>query len=122
VQTKPYDSHFWRGLMNIKELILSCGSFKIRDETQIRFWEDTWVGNNPFKHQFPTIFSITHDPHATVSRVMSDEHYNILFRRALVDGKLREWLELIDKINNATLDQGRDMIRWNLNTAGIFLV
>jgi hypothetical protein len=49
VQVKPYDSHFWRGLMKIKELVLSCGSFKIRDETQIRFWEDTWVGNNPFK-------------------------------------------------------------------------
>jgi hypothetical protein len=48
--------------MNIKELLLSCGSFKIRDETQIRFWENTWVGNNPFKHQFPTIFNITHDP------------------------------------------------------------
>jgi hypothetical protein len=29
--------------MNIKELALSCGSFKIRDEIQIRFWEDTWV-------------------------------------------------------------------------------
>jgi hypothetical protein len=54
------------------------------------FWEDTWVGNNPFKRQFPTIFNIAHDPHATVASVMSDEHYNISFRRALVDDKLHE--------------------------------
>jgi hypothetical protein len=41
---------------------------------------------------------------------MSDEHYNISFRRALVDKKLQEWLELIGKINNVTLDNGRDML------------
>jgi hypothetical protein len=76
--------------MKIKDIILSCGSFMIRDETQIRFWEDTWVGNNPFKRQFLTIFNIVHDPHATVTSVMSDDHYNISFKRALVDLKLRE--------------------------------
>jgi hypothetical protein len=31
--------------MKIKELVLSYGSFKIKDVTQIRFWEDTWVSN-----------------------------------------------------------------------------
>jgi hypothetical protein len=90
VQAKPYDSHFWRGLMKIKDIILSCGSFMIRDVTQIIFWEDTWVGNNSFKRQFPIIFNIAHDSHATVASVMSDEHYNIPFRRALVDDKLHK--------------------------------
>jgi hypothetical protein len=84
--------------------------------------EDTWIGNNPFKHQFPTIFNIAHDPHATMASVMSDEHYNISFRRALVDEKLREWLELTDKINNIILDQGSDIFRWDLNKTGIFSV
>jgi hypothetical protein len=108
--------------MKIKDIVLSCGSFMIRDGTQIRFWEDTWVGNDPFKRQFPTIFNIVHDPHATVASVMSDEHYNISFRRALVDVKLREWLELIGKINNVTLDQGSDMFRLDLNRTGTFSV
>jgi hypothetical protein len=76
--------------MKIKDIILSCGSFMIRDGTQIRFWEDTGVGNNPFQRQFSTIFNIVHDPHATVASVMSDDHYNISFKRALVDLKLRE--------------------------------
>jgi hypothetical protein len=53
---------------------------------------------------------------------MSDEHYSITFRRALVDEKLREWLELIGKINNVTLDNGRDMLKWDLNTYGTFSV
>jgi hypothetical protein len=93
-----------------------------QEKTQIRFWKDTWFGNNPFKHQFLTIFNITHDPHGMVARVMSDEHYNITFRRDLVDDKLREWLKLINKINNVTLDQRRDMFRWNLNTTDTFLM
>jgi hypothetical protein len=53
---------------------------------------------------------------------MSDEHYNVSFRRALVDVKLREWLELIGKINNVSLDQGRDMFRCNLNRTDTFYV
>jgi hypothetical protein len=57
-----------------------------------------------------------------VTRVMNDEHYNISSRRALVDDKLREWLEMIGKINNVTLDQGMDMFRWDLNTTRTFSV
>jgi hypothetical protein len=57
-----------------------------------------------------------------MASVMSDEHYNISFRRALVDEKLREWLELTDKINNIILDQGSDIFRWDLNKTGIFSV
>jgi hypothetical protein len=44
----------------------------------------------PLKQQFSTIFNIAHDPHAIVVSVMGGEQYNISFRRALVDDKLRE--------------------------------
>jgi hypothetical protein len=108
--------------MKIKELVLSCGSFMIKDGTQIRFWEDTWVGMTPLKQQFSTIFNIAHNPHATVAIVMGGEQYNISFRRALVDDKLREWLKSMGKINNVSLDNGRDMFRWDLNTMGTFSV
>jgi hypothetical protein len=108
--------------MKIKELVLSCGSFMVKDGTQIRFWEDTWVGMTPLKQQFSTIFNIAHNPHATVAIVMVGEQYNISFRRALVDDKLREWLKSMGKINNVSLDNGRDMFRWDLNTMGTFSV
>jgi hypothetical protein len=94
----------------------------IIDGTKIKFWEDTWLDHTPHKYQLPTIFNIVNDPHTTVARVMCVEHYNILFRKALVDDKLREWLKLLSKINNVSLDQGRDMFRWDLNTTGPFSV
>jgi hypothetical protein len=68
--------------MKIKDLVLSFRSFTVRDWTQIRFLEDTWLGHTPFKYQFSTIFNIAHDPHATVASVMCAEHYNISFKRS----------------------------------------
>ena len=41
VKAKPYDSHFWRGLVKIKDEVLSNGSFVIKDGCQTRFWDDT---------------------------------------------------------------------------------
>jgi hypothetical protein len=67
------------------------------------------VDMTPLKQQFSTIFNIAHDPHAIVVSVMGGEQYNISFRRVLVDDKLREWLKLIGKINNVSLDNGRDV-------------
>jgi hypothetical protein len=42
VTAKPNDSHFWRGLMHIKDEVLSKGTFEVKDGTNTRFWEDTW--------------------------------------------------------------------------------
>ena len=42
---KPGDSHFWAGLMATKKDFYRFGVFKIKDGSEIRFWEDIWLGN-----------------------------------------------------------------------------
>jgi hypothetical protein len=37
---KPGDTHFWAGLMAIKKDFFFFGSFNIKDDSKIRFWED----------------------------------------------------------------------------------
>jgi hypothetical protein len=37
VQIKPGDSHFWTGLMKVKNNFLRFGSFQLNNESQIRF-------------------------------------------------------------------------------------
>ena len=79
VQTKPNDSHFWKGLMKIKEEVLACGSFEIKDGKKRRFWVDTgWakIHSNITIHQFTTY----RQPHPLVVNVLSSEPLNILFR------------------------------------------
>ena len=44
--------------MNVKDTFIGFGSFKVKDESQIRFWFDTWMGNKPLKDRFPALFNI----------------------------------------------------------------
>ena len=71
VKAKPYDSHFWRGLMNIKDEFLTNVTFLIKDGSATRFWEDTWIGNVPFKDRYPSLYNIVRDPHVTVAKIMT---------------------------------------------------
>jgi len=122
VTAKPNDSHFWRGLMHIKEEVLTKGSFDIKDGTETRLWDDTWVGDKPLKVSYPSLYNIVHDPHVTVSKVMTTSPLNISFRRALVDNKLREWLHLVASISNVQLVEGSDYFNWNITKSGLFSV
>ena len=80
------------------------------------------MGQRPFKDQYPRIYNIARQPHTSVASVLSSEPLNISFRRALVDEKLQEWLDLVAKITNFNLVEGRDHFRWNLHNDGIFTV
>jgi hypothetical protein len=41
---KPGDSHFWAGLMATKKHFFGHGKFSIKDGSEVRFWEDKWLG------------------------------------------------------------------------------
>ena len=63
VHIRPGDSHFLKGLLKVREDFLGCGTFKIKDGSQIRLWKDTWVDTKPMKDQFPNLYNIVHYPH-----------------------------------------------------------
>ena len=81
--------------MKIKDEVLAKGSFEIKDRSNARFCEDTWVGEVPFKVKYPSLFNIVRDPHATVAKVLATRPLNLSFRRVLVDNKLLEWHNLV---------------------------
>ena len=62
------------------------------------------------------------DPHATVAKVLASRPLNLSFRRALVDNKLVEWLNLVAQIAHVDLVDGLDNFRWNLTKTGLFTV
>jgi hypothetical protein len=81
VKAKPYDSHFLRGLMKIKDEVLTNGSFIIIDGSTTRFWEDKWAGNASLRERYPSLFNIVRDPHASVAKILATHPLNISFRR-----------------------------------------
>jgi hypothetical protein len=50
-QWKNGDSHFWASLMKVKRKFLRFGTFKVKDGTQVRFWEDKWLCNATLREQ-----------------------------------------------------------------------
>lgn len=44
--------------MKAKHDFLRYGSFIIKDGSQIRFWEDKWLGNAALLDQYPCLYII----------------------------------------------------------------
>jgi hypothetical protein len=114
VSAKPNDSHFWRGLMHIKDEVLSKGCFNINDGTGTRFSEDTWLGDKPLKDTYPSLYHIARDRKVTISKVMSSIPLNVSFRRSLMDNNLSQWLQLVARVSNVVLVDGKDYFKWPL--------
>jgi hypothetical protein len=98
VERKKDDSHFWSGLMQVKELVLERGRFKIQNGTQTRFWEDLWNGRETLMTKFPSLYNIERKKNASVAQVLSTIPLNVSFRRTLVGDNWAKWLQLVESI------------------------
>ena len=58
VSKKLGDSHFWSGLMHVKNQFLVLGSFEVKCGNQARFWEDRWIGDKPLMEVYPSHYRI----------------------------------------------------------------
>ena len=108
---KPGSSHFWSGLMKIKDQFFRFGSFQVKNGRQVRFWKDIWVGNATLQRQFPMLYNVVRRKDELVANVMSTSPLNISFRRPIVGTKLIAWNELLLKISNVQLSVHKDVFQ-----------
>jgi hypothetical protein len=117
VVKKAGDSHFWSGLMEVKDLVLSRGKFKVQNGTQARFWEDPWLGKVPLMLVYPNVYRVVRRKNMSVAQVLSTTPLNVSFRRSLVGELWEEWLDLVGKIVDVSLTEHRDCFIWTANKA-----
>ena len=124
VAWKAGDSHFWAGLMATKKFFFPYGSFSIKDGSEIRFWEDKWLGDTTLREQYPALYNIVLGRHKsdTLAKVMENSPPNVTFRRDLVGPRLASWNELLQCLAVVNLMEGTDEFRWNLHVNGKFSV
>ena len=77
IQWKSGDWHFWASLMKVKTDFLQFRIFIIKDGSQIRLWEDAWLGNSPLQVQYPQLYNIVRKKQATVAEVLSTQIPNL---------------------------------------------
>jgi hypothetical protein len=114
VERKRGDSHFWSGLMEVKEHFLSKGRMVVHDGNQTRFWEDLWIGNEPFMNKYPTLYDIVRKKNATVANVLSTVPLSVSFRRGLSGANRDCWLELVSSVLEVQLDGREDSFAWGV--------
>jgi hypothetical protein len=119
---KPTDSHFRKCLMNAKDLFMGYGSFKLKDGTQTRFSEDTWMGKQPLKLKYSLLFNIVRRKQDTMATILSLVPLNISFHRSLVGNNPRDWHKTVSLLSNVNLQEGRDTFVWSLHSWGQFSV
>jgi hypothetical protein len=122
VSWKPGDSHFWAGIMATKKHFFPYGSFSIMDGSEIRFWEDKWLGTTTLREKYPALYRIVRHKDVTLQDVMETSPPSMTFRRDVVGPRLASWNELLHKLASVQLVQGKDIFRWELNKNGIFSV
>jgi len=88
VQWKSSDSHFWASLMKAKSEFLRFRTFVIKNGSQVRFWEDIWLGNTPLRQQYPQLYNIARRKHDMVGQVLSAPTPNLSWCRDLIGNKL----------------------------------
>ena len=103
-QWKPGDSHFWSGLMKVKDQFLELSSFKLHNGNNIRFQEDKWLGSFTLKEQYPSLYNIARKKQVSVAQVFSSRPLNLMFHRALIGDKLAKWNVLVAKVAFVQLD------------------
>ena len=121
-QWKSGDSHFWASLMKVTRDFLRFGTFVIKDGSQVRFWEDTWLENSPLRDQYPQLYNIVRKKQDTVADVLSTQIPNLSWRRDLIGNKLVMWNNLVSRLSTIVLSQERDEFKWNLDQTGVFSV
>ena len=114
IHWKPGDSHFWAGLMATKKHFFRFGSFAIKDGSEIRFYEDKWLGNTTLRKQYPALYNIVRHKGETIATVMETSPPNVTFRRDLIGTRLDLWNTLVQRLSTIQFSPGSDEFRWNL--------
>ena len=81
--------------MATKKYFFPYGSFSIKDGSEIRFWEDKWLGNTALREQYPALYNIVRHKGDTLAKVMETSPPSMTFRRDLIGPRLASWNELL---------------------------
>jgi len=108
--------------MKVKWDFLRFGTFMIQNGSQVRFWEDIWLGNTPLREQYPQLYNIARGKHDTMEAVLSAYPPNVSWRRDLFGDKLVMWNNLLSRLTTVISSQEEDEFIWTLDRKGEFSV
>ncbi len=110
-------SHFWQGIMEVKNIFFKFCTKKPGNGKNILFWEDNWLGG-----QFPLLYRITNNQFVTLAKVKEIGWASMTFRRNLMGDRLVDWNRIKTSCDELVLSDQKDVTVWNLTKNGMFSV
>lgn len=107
VEWKTGDSHLLSCLMKVKREFFRFGVFVVKHGSQVRFWEDIWLGGSTLNTQYPCLYNIARHKYITIVDALNVSP-NLSCWRSLVGPKLVAWTELCSRIDNIILTREQD--------------
>ena len=100
--------------------------FVVGDEERIRFWEDSWWGDQPLESQYPRLFRVVTDKNILISSILGSTRplsWNFNFRRNLSDSEIEDLAGLVRSLDCLHLSSlVSDARSWYLSSSGLFTV
>ena len=122
VKLRAFHSHFWSGILKVRDIFFKFCRKKIGNCCRTRFWDDTWIGEESLKDIFPRLYNISHSKNITVSKVFSEGWNTLKFRRNLWGELAILWYRLQELCAHVRLMEVEDRCVWTLMKSGIFSV
>lgn len=94
----------------------------LQNGTQIRFWEDTWIGDKPLGMTYSALYNLVKKRNVTIANVLRTRPLNVASRRALVGENLKNCYKIVAIVAFINLTSNKDVFRWDLNKDGTFTV
>jgi hypothetical protein len=94
-------------LMATKKYFFPYGSYSIKDDSGIRFWEDKCLSNASIQEQYPTLYNIRHKSD-TLAKVLESYPPNVMVQMDLNGPRLEAWNSLLMCLARFHLTQGID--------------
>ena len=122
VKLKASHSHFWSGLMKVRDIFFSFCRKVIGNGNMTRFWDDVWIGEKKLIIVFPRLYNLSHSKNVSVAKVMSEGWSVLNFRRNLWGDLAMMWTDLKELCRGVSLTNAEDKCRWTLTKSGQFSV
>jgi hypothetical protein len=108
--------------MKSKDLFINKGTFQVHDGSQVRFWEDNWLGLGALKFRFPLLYNLARRKNSTIAFVFSSIPLSISFCRGFVHQLRAQWFQLVVLVAHTNLNTNRDSFRWDLTANRVYIV
>lgn len=122
----PNNCGIWKGIYSLLNSFNLCAKLKVGNGSTIRFWEDSWVGDQAFCSRYPSLYAITSAKNWTVMKcattISNGGAWNLGLDRRLSQNHITEVSSLLSVIEEITLDTSEDSISWSIDKSGKFTV